>query len=125
MLRVAVDLTPQLTPLTGVGVATRELVARLARRGDLALTGYAVTWRGRGRPRDVVPPGEGWTRDPYRGEIADGKIFGRATAVSKGDFASFTFAVRALESLDRHAPSIIARAPTSPDRASAQIFSAT
>jgi acetylornithine deacetylase/succinyl-diaminopimelate desuccinylase-like protein len=48
---------------------------------------------------DVVPPGEGWTHDPYAGEIADGKIFGRAAAVSKSDFASFTFAVRALESL--------------------------
>jgi succinyl-diaminopimelate desuccinylase len=48
---------------------------------------------------DVVPPGEGWTHDPYGGEIVDGKIYGRATAVSKGDFANFTFAVRALESL--------------------------
>jgi acetylornithine deacetylase/succinyl-diaminopimelate desuccinylase family protein len=48
---------------------------------------------------DVVPPGEGWTHDPYGGEVADGKIYGRATAVSKGDFASFTFAVRALEAL--------------------------
>ena len=48
---------------------------------------------------DVVPPGEGWTHDPYGGEIVDGKIYGRATAVSKGDFSSFTFAVRALESL--------------------------
>jgi acetylornithine deacetylase/succinyl-diaminopimelate desuccinylase family protein len=50
---------------------------------------------------DVVPPGEGWTHDPYGGEIADGKIYGRATAVSKGDFASFTFALRALEALGR------------------------
>ena len=48
---------------------------------------------------DVVPPGEGWTRDPYGGEIENGKIYGRASAVSKCDFASFTFAVRALESL--------------------------
>ncbi|EJL82273.1 acetylornithine deacetylase or succinyl-diaminopimelate desuccinylase [Polaromonas sp. CF318] len=48
---------------------------------------------------DVVPPGEGWTRDPYGGEIVDGKIYGRASAVSKCDFASFTFAVRALEAL--------------------------
>jgi acetylornithine deacetylase/succinyl-diaminopimelate desuccinylase family protein len=48
---------------------------------------------------DVVPPGEGWSHDPYGGEIADGKIYGRATAVSKGDFSTFTFAVRALESL--------------------------
>ena len=48
---------------------------------------------------DVVPPGDGWTKDPYGGVIENGCIFGRATAVSKGDFASFTFAVRALESL--------------------------
>lgn len=49
---------------------------------------------------DVVPPGDGWTHDPYGGEIVDGRIYGRATAVSKGDFATFTFAVRALESLN-------------------------
>jgi succinyl-diaminopimelate desuccinylase len=48
---------------------------------------------------DVVPPGEGWTHDPYGGEIAGGKLYGRASAVSKSDFASFTFATRALESL--------------------------
>ena len=46
---------------------------------------------------DVVPPGEGWTHDPYGGEVADGKLYGRAAAVSKCDFTTFTFAVRALE----------------------------
>ena len=48
---------------------------------------------------DVVPPGEGWTHNPYGGEVVDGKLYGRASAVSKSDFASFTFATRALESL--------------------------
>ncbi|HYP32563.1 MAG TPA: M20/M25/M40 family metallo-hydrolase [Burkholderiaceae bacterium] len=48
---------------------------------------------------DVVPPGEGWTRDPYGGEVVDGKLYGRAAAVSKCDFTTFTFAVRALEAL--------------------------
>ncbi len=48
---------------------------------------------------DVVPPGEGWTHDPYGGEVVDGKIYGRAAAVSKCDFSTFSFAVRALESL--------------------------
>ena len=38
---------------------------------------------------DVVPPGEGWTHDPYGGEIVDGKMYGRATAVSKCDFSTF------------------------------------
>jgi len=48
---------------------------------------------------DVVPPGEGWSHDPYGGEVVDGKLYGRAAAVSKSDFATYTFAVRALESL--------------------------
>jgi acetylornithine deacetylase/succinyl-diaminopimelate desuccinylase family protein len=48
---------------------------------------------------DVVPPGEGWVHAPYGGEIDDGKIYGRAAAVSKCDFSTYAFAVRALESL--------------------------
>jgi len=48
---------------------------------------------------DVVPPGEGWAHEPYGGDVIDGKLYGRASAVSKSDFATYTFAVRALESL--------------------------
>ena len=48
---------------------------------------------------DVVPPGEGWTHGPYSGDIADGRLYGRAAAVSKCDFSTFTFATRALEAL--------------------------
>jgi acetylornithine deacetylase/succinyl-diaminopimelate desuccinylase family protein len=48
---------------------------------------------------DVVPPGEGWTHGPYSGEVVDGKLYGRASAVSKSDFSTFTFATRAIESL--------------------------
>ena len=52
---------------------------------------------------DVVPPGEGWTKDPYGGEIDHGKIYGRASAVSKGDFSTYAFAVRALEAVAKPA----------------------
>ena len=52
---------------------------------------------------DVVPPGEGWTKDPYGGEIEDGKMYGRATAVSKCDFATYAFALRALEAVAKPA----------------------
>jgi succinyl-diaminopimelate desuccinylase len=50
---------------------------------------------------DVVPPGEGWTHAPYGGAVVDGKLYGRASAVSKCDFATYTFATLALESLQR------------------------
>ena len=52
---------------------------------------------------DVVPPGEGWTQAPYGAEIEDGKLYGRASAVSKCDFSTFTFAVRALEAVAKPA----------------------
>ena len=46
---------------------------------------------------DVVPPGEGWTRDPYGAEVEGGWMYGRGVAVSKSDFATYAFALLALE----------------------------
>ncbi len=48
---------------------------------------------------DVVPPGEGWRTDPYGAEIRDGWMYGRGVAVSKSDFATYTYALLALRSL--------------------------
>jgi succinyl-diaminopimelate desuccinylase len=45
---------------------------------------------------DVVPPGEGWTRDPYGAEVVDGWMYGRGVAVSKSDFATYAYALLAL-----------------------------
>jgi glycosyltransferase involved in cell wall biosynthesis len=58
VLRVAIDLTSLLTPQTGVGVFAAETTRRLATpRHDLALTAFAVTWRGRGGLAEAVPAG--------------------------------------------------------------------
>ena len=46
---------------------------------------------------DVVPPGEGWTKDPYGAEVVNGWMYGRGVAVSKSDFATYTYALLALE----------------------------
>ncbi|WP_040206082.1 ArgE/DapE family deacylase [Neobacillus jeddahensis] len=46
---------------------------------------------------DVVPPGLGWSVDPYGGEIIDGKMYGRGVAVSKSDIAAYSYAVLALK----------------------------
>jgi succinyl-diaminopimelate desuccinylase len=46
---------------------------------------------------DVVPPGRGWTADPYGAEIHDGRMYGRGVAVSKSDFATYAFALLALK----------------------------
>ena len=75
-----------------------ESITNLIVRRPYGSGGLTVALNAHG---DVVPPGEGWTHDPYGGEIDDGSVYGRATAVSKSDFASFTFALRALEAVAR------------------------
>jgi acetylornithine deacetylase/succinyl-diaminopimelate desuccinylase family protein len=46
---------------------------------------------------DVVPPGQGWSVDPYAATERDGAIYGRGAAVSKSDFATYAFALRLLK----------------------------
>lgn len=46
---------------------------------------------------DVVAPGDGWSHDPYGAEVVDGVMYGRGVAVSKSDFATYAFALKALE----------------------------
>ncbi|WP_085316433.1 M20/M25/M40 family metallo-hydrolase [Derxia lacustris] len=50
---------------------------------------------------DVVPPGLGWSHDPYGADIVDDPVhgrvmIGRGVAVSKSDFATYAYALLAL-----------------------------
>ena len=53
---------------------------------------------------DVVPPGDGWTKPPYAGEIEDGRMYGRGVAVSKSDIATYAYALAALRTLAQDGP---------------------
>src|SRR5690606_23138335 len=79
-----------------VRAAGLQSITNLIVRRRYAAGGPTIALNAHG---DVVPPGEGWTHDPYGGEIEDGRLYGRASAVSKSDIATFTFAIRALEAL--------------------------
>jgi succinyl-diaminopimelate desuccinylase len=46
---------------------------------------------------DVVPPGDGWTVDPFGGLVRDGKIFGRGVCDMKAGIAAAVFAAEAIE----------------------------
>jgi succinyl-diaminopimelate desuccinylase len=48
---------------------------------------------------DVVPSGDGWTKEPYGAQVIDGWMYGRGAAVSKSDFATYTWALLALKEL--------------------------
>ncbi len=83
-------------PQEAVTAAGLESITNLIVRRKYGDGGKTIALNAHG---DVVPPGEGWRHDPYGGEIDGGKIYGRAAAVSKCDFSTFTFAVRALEAV--------------------------
>jgi acetylornithine deacetylase/succinyl-diaminopimelate desuccinylase family protein len=83
-------------PQTEVQAAGLQSITNLIVRRAYGAGGKTIALNAHG---DVVPPGEGWTHDPYGGEIEDGKIYGRAAAVSKCDFSTYAFAIRALEAV--------------------------
>ncbi len=84
----------------GLETITNLIVRRHYGTGTGTGAGKTIALNAHG---DVVPPGEGWTQNPYGGDIVDGKIYGRASAVSKCDFSTFTFATRALEAVNQAA----------------------
>ena len=45
---------------------------------------------------DVVPAGDGWTVDPWGGEVRDGKIYGRGSCDMKAGIAAAVFASEAI-----------------------------
>lgn len=88
--------------------AAKEYVLNLAKSFGMRVTDvpgkYAYIEIGSG-PRligilshlDVVPAGDGWTQDPFGGEIADGKIYGRGTTDDKGPTIAVLYAMKALK----------------------------
>jgi succinyl-diaminopimelate desuccinylase len=92
-------LTVELDPVPAEAVAANGMISAtnlIVRRrfGPDAGSGPVVALNAHG---DVVPPGEGWSSDPYGAEIRDGVMYGRGVAVSKSDFATYAFALLALE----------------------------
>lgn len=83
-------------PSNLVKAAGLESITNLIARRDYGQGGKTIALNAHG---DVVPPGEGWTHGPYSATIDNGFLYGRAAAVSKCDFATFTFAVRAIEAV--------------------------
>ena len=45
---------------------------------------------------DVVPPGEGWTLDPFAGIVRDGRVYGRGVCDMKAGIAAAVFAAEAI-----------------------------
>jgi succinyl-diaminopimelate desuccinylase len=86
----------ELAPL-GQGLPRPNLLARLEGDGPLIhLNGHY----------DVVPVGHDWTKDPFGGELADGRVFGRGAADMKSGLAAQIVAVEALRRVGRR-PNVV------------------
>lgn len=96
----AVPLLQALIRAAGKGpdAVLAELAAPLAKAGLSPRVTHAspraVLWS-RGQPKlvlsghvDVVPIGEGWTRDPHGGELGEGRIWGRGACDMLGGVAA-------------------------------------
>jgi succinyl-diaminopimelate desuccinylase len=46
---------------------------------------------------DVVPPGTGWSVDPFGGQIKEGKLYGRGSVDDKGPTLAVLYALKAIE----------------------------
>ncbi|NLD34827.1 MAG: dipeptidase PepV [Clostridiales bacterium] len=46
---------------------------------------------------DVVPQGDGWTKQPFGAEVHDGKLYGRGTSDDKGPAVAALYAMRAVQ----------------------------
>jgi acetylornithine deacetylase len=53
---------------------------------------------------DVVPIGDGWTTDPFGGEVRDGRIYGRGASDMKGGLAAVLVALAALRGTELSGP---------------------
>jgi len=78
------ELAPQGKGLPRVNVIS--LLKGAAQRPTLHFNGHF----------DVVPPGTGWTRNPFSPAVDDGKLYGRGTSDMKGGIAAMIMAAQAL-----------------------------
>lgn len=84
-----------------LAAAGMQSARNLIVRQSFGLPGPCIALNAHG---DVVAPGAGWSVDPYGALIRDDRrhgpvMVGRGVAVSKSDFATYSFALRALQRL--------------------------
>ncbi|QLC24419.1 succinyl-diaminopimelate desuccinylase [Parasphingopyxis algicola] len=83
--------------LEGLGFAVEHMVSGDAPHGPVP---NLLATRGSGGPHfafaghtDVVPPGKGWTSDPFMAEIKGDLLYGRGAVDMKGSIAAFVAAL--------------------------------
>lgn len=89
----------------GAGVHLLPAIGRLEHTSQHPRINVVGRHEGRGRGPaihlnghfDVVPAGHGWTRDPFGGEVIDGRLYGRGSCDMKAGLAAAVFAAAAIK----------------------------
>src|SRR5256885_1250947 len=91
-------------PLTSLGFPVQRWVMGDPPGGP---TGNMGAMRGSGAPHfgfaghlDVVPPGDGWSDDPFAARVVDGVLIGRGANDMKSAIAAYVAAVSRIEQTD-------------------------
>jgi acetylornithine deacetylase/succinyl-diaminopimelate desuccinylase-like protein len=103
LAEMGLPATQHAVPDAAVRSAGMISAINLVVREQFGGTGPCIALNAHG---DVVPPGSGWSRDPYGAEVAHDPVhgavmYGRGVAVSKSDFATYAFAVLCLRDFAR------------------------
>ncbi len=91
---VAQALTLALNDAKALGFETRnvDFYAGDVRMGPLGVDPLAILVH-----LDIVPVGDGWTADPFGGEVAGDRIYGRGTSDDKGPAVAAMYAMLAVK----------------------------
>lgn len=61
---------------------------------------------------DVVPPGEGWTVDPFGGDLRNGRVYGRGATDQKSGIVASLFAIEAIHRAGLELPGAVEQSAT-------------
>lgn len=84
--------------LQGLGMQVKDVDVHPGRPNvvgtwDTGFAGPTLLFNGH---LDVVPPGDGWSVDPFGGEVKNGKLYGRGACDMKGPIAAIVAAIKAV-----------------------------
>jgi len=104
LTRMGFEVEEHPVPQADVQAAGMRSITNLIVRERFAPVGPCIALNAHG---DAVPPGEGWTQDPYGATVLEdpeqgATMYGRGVAVSKSDIATYVFALAALRDLGTH-----------------------
>lgn len=111
LLDVPADYVVRLMRTNGFPVPDTGLLPRVNAFGrrEGARRGRTIHFTGH---FDVVPPGEGWTVDPFGGELRDGRVYGRGATDQKSGIAASLFAIEAVRRAGLALPGAVEQSAT-------------